>query len=134
MSEKLACSPDQNGTIDLDVEDVPWTTAPEHAEEAMRELDISEGSAVWEHIERLATRYGLERALGGSSPSPASLAAGSIYVVCLLNDLRLTQAAVSDATGVSRVAIRNAYQAICDAEDIPHRGYGRGATVGGESA
>jgi len=115
-------------------DDLPWTTAPEHAEEAMQELGISKGSDVWDHIDRLATRYGLEQTLGGASPSPASVAAGSIYVVCLLNDLRLTQAAVSDATGVSRVAIRTTYQAICDAEDIAHRGYGRGATIGGESA
>jgi len=118
----------------VDAEDLPWTTAPEHAEEAMRDLDIPEDSEVWDHIDRLATRYGLEQTLGGASPSPASVAAGSIYVVCLLNDLRLTQAAVSDATGVSRVAIRTTYQAICDAEDIAHRGYGRGATIGGESA
>ncbi len=118
----------------VDAEDLPWTTAPEHAEDAMRQLAIPEDSDVWNHINDLATKHGLEGSLGGTSPSPASVAAGAIYAVCLLNDLRVTQATVSDAVGVSRVAIRKSYQAICDAEDIPHRGYGRGATVGGESA
>jgi len=118
----------------VEPDDLPWTTAPEHAVDAMRELDISEGSEPWRHIHRLATKHGLEGSLGGTSPTPASVAAGAIYAVSLLNERRLTQAAVSDAVGVSRVAIRKSYQAICDAEGIRHRGYGRGATVGGEKA
>lgn len=118
----------------VEPDDLPWTTAPEHAEDAMRELGITEGSEIWTHIHDLATKHGLEGSLGGTSPTPASVAAGAIYAVCLLNDLRVTQAVVSEAIGVSRVAIRKSYQAICDCEGIPHRGYGRGATVGGESA
>jgi len=118
----------------VEPDDLPWTTAPEHAVDAMEELNIAEESALWNHIEQLARKYGLEQPLGDTSPTPASVAAGAIYAVLLLNDQRVTQAAVSEATGVSRVAIRKSYQSICDCEGIPHRGYGRGATVGGESA
>ncbi|MBP1987210.1 hypothetical protein [Halolamina salifodinae] len=106
-------------TPTADVDQIPWKTAPEHAEEAMRDLDISEGSDLWEDVQRLATQYGLEEPLEDFDPSPSSLAAGSIYLACLIHNAKRNQSTVAAATGVSTVAIRNSYHAIAEAEGIP---------------
>ena len=101
---------------EITVDDVPWTTAPEHAESAMRVLGVPEGSATWENVIRITTQYGLEDTLGDFYPTPSSLAAGAIYICCRLADKPRTQRTVADAVGVSSMAIRKCYQAIIETE------------------
>jgi hypothetical protein len=103
---------------ELSSDDVPWTTAPEHAEEAMRDLGISEGSDLWERVIRITTQYGLEDTLGEFYPTPSSLAAGAIYLCCRVAEKPRTQRTVADAVGVSSMAIRKCYQAIIETEGV----------------
>jgi hypothetical protein len=109
----------------VEIDDLPWTTAPEHAEEAMRELNVTEGSATWENVIRITTQYGLEDTLGDFYPTPSSLAAGAIYLCCRLEDEPRCQRTVAGAVGVSNMAIRNTYQAIIETE-----GYDIGSSPG----
>jgi len=110
-----------SGESTVDVDDLPWTTAPEHAETAMRELGIGEGSGLWTQIHGFAVTYGLEDGLEDHSPSPASLAAGAVYLGCRLHNQPRCQHTVAAAVGVSTVAIRNSYQAILEAEGFDIR-------------
>lgn len=102
----------------IEVDDLPWTTAPEHAEEAMRELNVTEGSATWENVIRITTQYGLEDTLGDFYPTPSSLAAGAIYLCCRLENEPRCQRTVAGAVGVSNMAIRKSYHAIIETEGI----------------
>ena len=103
---------------EIAVDDVPWTTAPEHAEDAMRELGVTEGSDLWDRVIRITTQYGLEDTLGEFYPTPSSLAAGAIYLCCRLENEPRCQRTVAGAVGVSNMAIRKCYQAIIETEGI----------------
>jgi|GEM_PF-2947862 len=50
--------------------------------------------------------------------SPSATAAGAVYLAALLVNEKETQARVADSAGVSRVAVRNAYQEIAEHEGI----------------
>ncbi|QGX95915.1 hypothetical protein EI982_14535 [Haloplanus rallus] len=53
--------------------------------------------------------------------SPSAVAAGAVYLASRMVNEKRTQAVLSDSAGVSRVAIRNAYQEIAEHEGIPSR-------------
>ncbi|MDZ7850957.1 MAG: transcription initiation factor IIB [Halodesulfurarchaeum sp.] len=54
-----------------------------------------------------------------SGKSPVGLAAAAIYAASLLTNRRVTQSEVSDVTNVSEVTIRNRYQELLEAADVP---------------
>ncbi|MFB6266672.1 MAG: transcription initiation factor IIB family protein [Halodesulfurarchaeum sp.] len=54
-----------------------------------------------------------------SGKSPVGLAAAAIYAASLLTNQKVTQSQVSDVTNVSEVTIRNRYQELLEAADVP---------------
>ncbi|MFW6385504.1 MAG: transcription initiation factor IIB, partial [Halodesulfurarchaeum sp.] len=54
-----------------------------------------------------------------SGKSPVGLAAAAIYAASLLTNQKVTQTAVSNVTNVSEVTIRNRYQELLEAAEVP---------------
>ncbi len=54
-----------------------------------------------------------------SGKSPVGLAAAAIYASSLLTNQKVTQSQVSDVTNVSEVTIRNRYQELLEAAEVP---------------
>ncbi|MFB6125054.1 MAG: transcription initiation factor IIB family protein [Halanaeroarchaeum sp.] len=54
-----------------------------------------------------------------SGKSPVGLAAAAIYAASLLTNQKVTQSEVSDVTNVSEVTIRNRYQELLEAAEVP---------------
>ena len=68
-------------------------------------LDVSE--AVQDDATALARRADFEYPVNKSG---AAIAAGAVYLQCLLHNEKRTQEAVAEAAGVSEMAIRNVYR------------------------
>ncbi|MFB6112986.1 MAG: transcription initiation factor IIB family protein [Halodesulfurarchaeum sp.] len=79
------------------------------------ELDLSE------EVERRARQLLKNAQDKGvtSGKSPVGLAAAAIYAASLLTNQKVTQTAVSDVTNVSEVTIRNRYQELLEAAEVP---------------
>lgn len=92
-----------------DEPDVPWTTAPEHVDAILAELKLS--SVTKSHARELAERYD-----GDFGLAPLSVAAGAVYWAALVENDKVTQARVEDASGVTNPTIRRAYRRIAEAE------------------
>jgi len=100
-------------TSQLKESDVPWKTAPEYAREAARALGYPTNGRVWMTAVQYATKHGLNSASG---QQPSTVGAAAVYLCGLLFNDKRSQLQVADATGVSPVTLRNAYQKIARAE------------------
>ncbi|MFB6137251.1 MAG: transcription initiation factor IIB family protein [Halobacteriaceae archaeon] len=79
------------------------------------ELGLSDES---EHRARDLLDAGAEAGIT-SGKSPVGLAAAAIYAAALLTNEKVTQSAVSEVTEVSEVTIRNRYQELLEAAEVP---------------
>lgn len=79
------------------------------------ELGIDPDGAVGEHATELARRAALEHPV---NRAPSVVAAGAVYLAGLLKNRERSQPAVAEASGVSEVAVRDAYFEIAEHEGI----------------
>ncbi len=100
-------------TSQLEESDVPWTTAPEHARELLRELGVEKGTRMWNLSVEYARKHGLN---GDISRQPKSVGAGSVYLCGLLCNKKTSQREMEDLTGVSPATLRESYLRIGTAE------------------
>lgn len=99
-----------------DVQEVPWTTAPELVEDALDVLDISDDSETAERARRWAQRYDVDEPI---SAAPSSVAAGSIYLAAMFERARVvTQDDLRDALGVQPQTVTRTYREIAAEEGI----------------
>jgi len=97
----------------LEESDVPWTTAPEHARELLRDFGVEKDTRMWNLSVEYAGKYGLN---GEINSQPKSVAAASVYVCGLLCNRRRSQAAIAETAGVGIDALRGAQSRILDEE------------------
>jgi transcription initiation factor TFIIIB Brf1 subunit/transcription initiation factor TFIIB len=98
---------------DMDVEKLPYKTAPEHAEDYVDDLGLSEEvrhlSLTW------SMRYGVSDPIG---KAPHVVAAGAVYAAALMRNEKVTQKRLNEVSGAHTGSIRRSYRTILMEEGL----------------
>ena len=91
--------------------------ASEEIDPLLNDLDVEVSDTVVDNATEYAERADFEHPI---NRSPVAVAAGALYFACLLNNEKITQATIVDASPASEHALRESYIEILKHEGFQH--------------